>query len=186
MHSRPYRIYLDHVGPANKISGMIAPINLSRLCAGLLLALSAPCASLLQAAPVLYAGKVAINGVNVDGTARFTFALRDANGTILWRNGPDANSSINVPVHRGEYICLLGGQGMNPIPGNLFLDHPQLYLQVRFDQVDTQEWKHLLPDQRITSAPHALTADLAELARRATVADAVKPGGVTKDMLALD
>ena len=38
--------------------------------------------SVLQAAPVPYAGKVSINGVNFDGAAQMNFALRDANGTV--------------------------------------------------------------------------------------------------------
>ena len=76
----------------------------------------------LSAAPIPYSGKVAINGLNFQGEAQFTFALRDANGAVHWRNGADADSSINVPVDRGLYVVLLGGQGMNPIPSNLFLD----------------------------------------------------------------
>ncbi|MBT4667586.1 MAG: hypothetical protein HOB63_13825, partial [Opitutae bacterium] len=34
------------------------------------------------AAPIPYSGKVAINGANFQGDAQFTFALRDANGTV--------------------------------------------------------------------------------------------------------
>jgi hypothetical protein len=135
-----------------------------------------------SAAPVPYSGKVAINGVNFQGDAQFTFALRDANGAVHWRNA-DANGSINVPVDRGNYIIFLGGQGMNPFPNNLFLDHLELYLQVRFYQADTQEWFHMLPDQRITSAPHALAAEVANLAN---VAKAVEPGAITKSMLAAE
>jgi hypothetical protein len=41
----------------------------------------------------------------------------------------------------------------------------------------------MLPDQRITSAPHALAADVA---RNALSADAVKPGTITRSMLAAD
>jgi N-acetylneuraminic acid mutarotase len=137
----------------------------------------------LSAAPIPYSGKVAINGLNFQGDAQFTFVLRDANGTVHWRNGADADSSINVPVDRGLYVVLLGGQGMDPIPSNLFLDHPELYLQVRFYRPDTQEWLHMQPDQRITSAPHALAADVANLAK---LADAVKPGAIPKSMLAAD
>ena len=137
----------------------------------------------LSAASIPYAGKVAVNGLNFDGSAQFTFALRDGNGTILWRNGADANASINVPVDRGLYVVLLGGQGMNALPSNLFLDNPELFLQVRFYRPDTQEWQHMLPDQRITSAPHALAAELANLAN---LAKAVEPGGVTRDMLSPD
>jgi hypothetical protein len=140
----------------------------------------------LSAVPIPYSGKVAINGVNFEGNAHFTFALRDGNETVHWRNGADGNASISVPVDRGRYVVLLGGQGMNPLPGNLFLDHPELYLKVHFFQADAQEWKHLLPDQRITSAPHALAVDIADFARRATIADAVEPGAITKSMLAAD
>ena len=135
-------------------------------------------------APIPYSGKVAMNGVNFEGAAQFTFALRDANGTVHWRNGVDANSSINVPVHHGEYLCLLGGQGMNALSPNLFLDHPQLFLVVRFYRTDTQEWKHLLPDQPITSTPHALAAEVAGWAAKAHKASIVEPGAITKNMLA--
>ena len=145
-----------------------------------------PCGQSLLAASVPYSGKVAINGLNFHGNAKFTFALRDANGTVHWRNGADANASINVPVDRGLYIVLLGGQGMNPIPSSLFLEHHELYLETHFYRDDTQEWLHMLPDQRITSAPHALSADLAEVANLANLAKAVEPGAITKSMLAAD
>ncbi|MDA0724847.1 MAG: SUMF1/EgtB/PvdO family nonheme iron enzyme, partial [Verrucomicrobia bacterium] len=135
------------------------------------------------AAPIPYSGKVAINGANFQGDAQFTFALRDTHGTVHWRNGTDANASINVPVDRGLYVVLLGGQGMSPIPSNLFLDHSELYLDVKFYRADTQQWLHMLPDQRITSAPHALAADVANLAN---LAKAVLPGAITKSMLAAD
>ena len=91
--------------------------------------LFALCGAKTFGAPVPYAGKVAINGLNFSGNAQFTFALRDANGSIHWRNGADANASINVPVDRGHYLVLLGGQGMTPLPPSLFLDHPELYVQ---------------------------------------------------------
>jgi hypothetical protein len=48
-----------------------------------------PCGQSLTAAPVPYAGKVDINGLNFQGDVQFTFALRDANGTVHWRNGVD-------------------------------------------------------------------------------------------------
>ena len=139
--------------------------------------------SILSAAPVPYSGKVAINGLNFQGNAQFTFALRDANGTVHWRNGADANSSVTLNVDRGLYVCLLGGHTMNDFPENLFLQHPQLFLVVHFFRPDIGEWLHLQPDQLITSAPHALAA---EVARNALTADAVKPGAITKSMLAAD
>ena len=139
--------------------------------------------SILSGAPVPYSGKVAINGLNFQGDAQFTFALRDANGTVHWRNGADANSSVTLNVDRGLYVCLLGGHTMNDFPPNLFLQNSPLFLVVHFFRVDTGEWLHLQPDQLITSAPHALAA---EVARNALTADAVKPGAITKNMLAAD
>jgi hypothetical protein len=150
------------------------------LCLGIILS---PCGQSLSAAPIPYSGKVAINGANFQGDAPFTFALRDANGTIHWRNGADAESGVTLNVDRGLYICLLGGNTMNDFPKNLFLQHPQLFLVVHFFRPDIGEWLHLQPDQLITSAPHALAA---EVARNALTADAVKPGAITKNMLAAD
>ena len=74
-------------------------------------------------APVPYSGKVAINTVNYHGNAEFTFSLHDGNGTTHWRNGVDANQSIQVFVRNGRYSVLLGGQGMNTLPPALFLNH---------------------------------------------------------------
>ena len=71
--------------------------------------------SVLSATPIPFSGKISVNGANFDGAAQFTFALRDANGTVHWRNGADANASIEVPVDRGHYIVLLGGQEMTSI-----------------------------------------------------------------------
>ena len=140
----------------------------------------------LFAAPVPYSGKVAINGVNFQGDAKFTFALRDANGTVHWRNGADANASVTLNVDRGLYVTLLGGNGMNDFPPNLFLDHPELYLQVHFYRPDTQEWLHLAPDQRLTSVPHALAADVADWAAKAYKATIVVPGAITRSMLSAE
>jgi len=150
------------------------------LCLGIILA---PFGQSLLAAPIPYSGKVAINGANFQGAAPFTFALRDADGTVHWRNGADTDSSVTLNVDRGLYVCLLGGNEMNDFPPNLFLQNSPLFLVVHFFRPDTGKWLHLQPDQLITSAPHALAA---EVARNALSADAVKPGAITKSMLASD
>jgi len=137
----------------------------------------------MVAAPVAYSGKLAVNGVNLDGTAQLSFALRDANGTVHWRNGNDANGTIAVPVDRGHYLVLLGGQGMNPLPSDLFLDHPELYLQVRIGLSGNSSLLHLTPDRQITASPHALSAEVARNALVADLAKAVQSGAVTKEML---
>ena len=127
--------------------------------------------------PVPYAGKVAVNGENFSGVAKFTFSIVEANGTTHWINGADADEIIEVPVTVGRYLVLLGGQGMNTLPTDLFLTHTELYLKVMVDLSDGQGLRHLAPDQRITSTPHALSA---EVARR------LLPGTVTLEMLAPD
>jgi hypothetical protein len=117
--------------------------------------------------PVPYSGKVAINTVNFHGNAEFTFSLHDGNGTSHWRNGADANQSIQVFVSNGRYSVLLGGQGMNTLPPELFLNHDKLYLKVEFDNGDGAGLRHLAPDQLITATPRALVAEWAKMARLA-------------------
>ena len=132
-----------------------------------------------SAAPIAYSGKVAVNGVNLDGVAQFRFTLVDQNGSVLWNHADEANASVSVNVEGGHYSILLG-ESMNPIPAGLFLDHPVVYLQVHMN-VGNTNFLHLQPDQRIVSAAHALSAGIAESAK---VADSVKPGSVTREHLA--
>ena len=122
--------------------------------------------------PVPYSGKISIGGLNFNGTAEFSFALTDANRTVHWRNGKDANESIRVSVINGRYSVLLGGQGMNPLPAELLLQHDELYLSVTFDAGDGQQY--LGSNQRITASPYALVAE---------VAKKLPPGAITSTML---
>ncbi|MDA8774678.1 SUMF1/EgtB/PvdO family nonheme iron enzyme, partial [Opitutales bacterium] len=135
---------------------------------------------LWSAQPVPYSGKVAINGINFDGEAQFTFSLQDKDGKTRWRNGASEDDSIKVNIRNGYYTVLLGGQGMNALPPQLFLDYDELYVKVRFDNGDGQGLRHLAPDQRITATPRALVA---EVAKTAEVANSVKPGGVTASQI---
>ena len=132
--------------------------------------------ALWSANPVPYSGKVSINGVNFEGSGEFAFSLEDQKGTTHWRNGSKKDQAITVPVTKGRYTVLLGGQGMNILTPELFLDHEELYLKVRFDNGDGKGLRHLTPDQRITATPRALVADIAQTAR---VAYSIKAGAVT-------
>ena len=127
-----------------------------------------------------YAGKIAIQGVNYDGEAKFSFSLIDDKGATHWRNGNSRSDSIKVTVRNGRYSVLLGGQGMHPLTPELFLTQDKLYLKVEFDNGDGRGLRHLAPDQLITSTPKALVADVAR------VANSVKSGSVTSQMLASD
>ena len=123
-----------------------------------------------------YYGKVSIDGINYHGSAQFQFSLEDANGTEHWRNGMDANESIRVFVVNGRYSVMLGGQGMNPLPPELFLKHQNLYLRVKFDNGDGTGLRYLGPDQLITATPRALVAEVAKVAEKLS-------GAITSDML---
>ena len=135
------------------------------------------CIALFSSHPVPYSGKVAIEGVNFEGTAKFTFSLYDKNGVTRWRNGNHELDTINVHLSKGRYTVLLGAQGMNPLPTQLFLEHDELYLKVRFDNEDGEGLRTLLPDQRITVTPRALVAEVAK------VANTVSEGAITTSQL---
>ena len=132
---------------------------------------------LWSANPVPYSGKIAIRGVNYSGDARFTFSLQTKDGKTRWRNGGSKDATIKVNIRNGFYNVLLGGQGMNPLPPQLFLDYDELYLKVRFDNGDGKGLRHLAPDQRISATPRALVAEVAK------VANSVKAGGVTASQI---
>lgn len=128
----------------------------------------------LFSASVPYAGKVSIDGVNYDGEAIFAFEIMDKEGTVHWRNGENIQDGISIFVRNGRYSVELGGQGTKPLSENLFLLEPELYLKVRIDLKDGKGYRHLAPDQRISSTTHALSA---EVARR------LLPGAVSDEML---
>jgi hypothetical protein len=133
--------------------------------------------SLWSATPVPYAGKIDIQGVNYFGEAQFAFSLHDGNGTTHWRNGNQPGETIKVSIHNGRYNVLLGGQGMNSLPPELFLKHDKLFLKVEFDDGDGTGLRHLAPDQLITATPRALVAEISKLS------EGVSPGAITRDML---
>ena len=136
--------------------------------------------SVWSATPVPYSGKIDIQGVNYYGEAQFAFSLHDGKGTTHWRNGKQPGETVKVTIRNGRYNVLLGGQGMNSLPPELFLNHDKLYLKVEFDNGDGEGLRHLTPDQLITATPRALVADIAK------TANAVKAGAVTKSMLGSD
>ncbi|MFP6854945.1 MAG: hypothetical protein VB980_04115, partial [Opitutales bacterium] len=145
----------------------------------------------LSAAPVAYSGKITIQGFAHDGPGHFRFQLVDPQGAVLWQNAPN-NGAVTTQVTRGHYSVLLGDgatPNMATIPPNLFLDHPVVFLRVHFSQGEGKPFLHLQPDQRILSAAHALTADVANVAKVADsalvadVANAIKPGAITAGML---
>jgi hypothetical protein len=128
----------------------------------------------LALTPIPYTGKLSIDSVNYNGMAEFHFCIVDKNSTVIWRSGQHVFTSdkvyiitgnIKVNVVNGRYFVLLGGQGMNPLPSELFLNYPELYLQVFFDNGDGKGLRTLSPDQRIYASPYALSAEYARIAK---------------------
>ncbi len=143
-------------------------------------------ACFINASPIPYTGKISLNGINFDGQANFQFTIYTEDGKAVWRNGKDAQSTISVPIKQGRYSVLLGGQGMDPISPELFLNHKDLFLSVYVDLNDGKGLRHLPPDQPIHSVPHALSADLAErakVAEEAKIANQVVDGSITRKKL---
>ena len=138
---------------------------------------------MVAAPPVPFSGKLAVDGKNFHGNALFAFSIVDGEGKIHWNHSEKPGTTIENFVVNGRYLVLLGGQGMQPLPANLFLENDNLFLRVRVDLLDGEGIRLLEPDQPITSTPYALAAELARLAEKASVADGVTPGAITAGMI---
>jgi len=138
---------------------------------------------LFAAPPVPFSGKISVYGKNFHGNALFSFSIVDGEGTVHWKHADEPDATIENFVMNGRYLVLLGGQGMQTLPVDLFLQHESLFLRVSVDLKDGQGMRLLEPDQRITSSPYALSAEIARLAERAQVAGGVDAGAITADML---
>ncbi|MGA1101925.1 MAG: hypothetical protein ACO3VB_09175, partial [Opitutales bacterium] len=139
--------------------------------------------TMVAAPPVPFSGKLAVDGKNFHGNALFAFSIVDSESVVHWKHAQENNATIENFVLNGRYLVLLGGQGMQTLPANLFLENDNLFLRVRVDLQDGQGIRLLEPDQPITSTPYALAAELARLAEKASVADGVTPGAITADMI---
>ena len=112
-------------------------------------------------------GRVAVNGVNFDGTGQFKFALVDAAGTTTyWSNdgtstaGSQPTGAVTIAVSKGLYSVLLGNTAlanMTAVPTAVFL-HPDVRLRVWFND-GTNGSQLITPDQRIAAVGYAMAAD---------------------------
>lgn len=137
--------------------------------AGLLLPLP-----LLAAVPQVlnHQGRVAVAGVNFEGSGQFKFALVNANGsTTYWSNdgtgtaGSQPTAAVSLAVTRGLYTVLLGDTGlsnMSALPTSVF-DNADVRLRVWFND-GSNGFQLMTPDQRLASSPYALAADKANSA----------------------
>ena len=136
---------------------------------------SGACLLLASPAPAVPAlinhqGRMAVNGVNFEGSGRFKFALVNGTGTTtFWSNdgtstaGTQPAAAVSLTVVRGLYALLLGDTSlanMTALPVTVF-DNEDVHLRVWFND-GTNGFQLITPDQRLASAPYALVAAKAE------------------------
>ncbi|MEM9480901.1 MAG: hypothetical protein AAGA58_14700, partial [Verrucomicrobiota bacterium] len=138
-------------------------------------------------------GRIAVSGVNFNGTGHFKFALVDTTAsTSFWSNddtstaGSEPTAGITVPVVNGHYAVALGES--NAIPASIFVDNDDVRLRIWFSETGTGgSFELLSPDRRITSAGYALSS--AALATDATLPlslmDATGAAGALGQVLAI-
>ncbi len=148
-----------------------------------------------------YQGRVAVGGVNFDGTGQFKFALVNSDGTeTFWSNdgtstiGDEPTAAVPLPVAKGLYSVLLGDDvslaNMLPVPPSVFAN-PDVRLRVWFDD-GVNGAQLLTPDQRIAAVGYAMVAadvadgsiTAAKIAPEAIDASHIAPGAITGDRLA--
>ena len=111
-------------------------------------------------------GRIAVAGVNFNGSGQFKFALVDATGLITyWSNdgtstaGAEPTSPVTLAVTKGLYSVLLGDTAlanMTALPTTA-LDHADVRLRVWFND-GTHEFQQISPDQRLAATPYAMVA----------------------------
>jgi hypothetical protein len=140
-------------------------------------AATAGLASLLLSSPAIavpallnHQGRMAVNGVNFEGTGQFKFALVDAGATVTyWSNdgtstaGSQPATAVSLTVTKGLYAVLLGDTSlahMSALPVTLF-DNADIRLRVWFNDGITG-FQQITPDHRLATAPYAMVASRVE------------------------
>lgn len=110
-------------------------------------------------------------------------------------NGFEPAGSVPVTAEKGLFSALIGADGMNPVPDNVFTNE-SVYLRVWFSPGGSNAFEQLVPDQRIATvgyamksqnaanAENALNAANAITAQNATIASTVENGAITTAKLA--
>jgi len=120
-------------------------------------------------------GRIAVAGVNFNGSGQFKFALVNGSGSIsYWSNdgtstaGVAPSSPVTLTVTKGLYAVLLGDTtlaNMTALPAGA-LDHDDVRLRVWFND-GSRGFQQISPDQRLASTPYALQAENAVAAESA-------------------
>jgi hypothetical protein len=121
----------------------------------------------LQGVQLSHHGHVTVNGTPFSGEGKFKFALVDAGGTsILWSHENNSSttptSEISIAVENGFYSVNLGDASMAPLPADLFYGNSKLKLRVWFNDGNGNGSFPLSPDQTLSAAPYAFSAEIAK------------------------
>ncbi len=118
-------------------------------------------------------GRIAVDGVNFDGTGYFKFALIQDAGlggeATVWETGV---TSVPVTIAKGHYSVLLGQAPTPPLSPGVFADNDNLVLRIEFSS-DGTSFETLSPDRPVTTTPYAF------------VATTVPDGSITAEKLSL-
>src|SRR6266536_2895774 len=137
-----------------------------------------------------FQGRVAVDGVNFNGTGEFKFALVNGDGGgTFWSNdgasagGSEPSNSVAVAVSEGLYSVLLGDAtltNMTPISAAIFTNS-DVRLRIWFND-RTNGFQQLSPDQRIAAVGYAMMA--ANVADGIVTSAKLADGAVTSGKLA--
>ncbi|MCX8497011.1 MAG: hypothetical protein ORN51_12590, partial [Akkermansiaceae bacterium] len=132
-------------------------------------------------------GRLAVNGVNFEGSGQFKFALVNPTGNVtFWSNdgtgssGSEPVAAVTLAVSKGLYAVLLGDASvpnMTAVPTSVF-ENADVRLRVWFND-GSNGFQLMTPDQRLAASPYALTADKANSATSATAFTGSLIGEVT-------
>ena len=132
-------------------------------------------------------GRIAVDGVNFNGSGLFKFALVNAAGNVTyWSNdgtgaaGSQPSAAVTLTVAKGLYAVLLGDSSlanMGSVPPAVFVNS-EIYLRVWFND-GSNGFQQLGPDQRLAAAPYAMMAEKAAAASEANLFSGTLAGDVT-------
>ena len=120
-------------------------------------------------------GRIAVSGVNFNGSGQFKFALVNANGSVTyWSNdgsstaGSQPTAAVTLTVANGLYAVLLGNTELTNMTAiaPAALEYADVRLRVWFND-GTKGFQQISPDQRLAAVPYSIKS------RKALAADAL-------------
>lgn len=120
-------------------------------------------------------GRIAVSGVNFNGSGQFKFALVNATGSVTyWSNdgsstaGSQPTAAVTLTVSNGLYAVLLGNTELTNMTAiaPAALEYADVRLRVWFND-GPKGFQQISPDQRLAAVPYSIQS------RKALAADAL-------------